>query len=223
MMHAFSMPYQRSVLYVSLWALLVGCLFLGPRGHAGEMYRWIDEQGHIHLTDIPPSSRSDLQDLKVYRQSDTSPPSKPSDTPAVEASGTKRSSTPPGGVMVDAVLNRRLTVPLTLDTGAELTVLTKQAAEELGIPSLDQLPIRQFGTAGGMVNGPITSLRSLRVGTAEARDVIVGIDMDGRMPVGLLGKSFLRHFKVTVDQQRGQATFERSRQGPAHLKEEPPL
>jgi predicted aspartyl protease len=142
------------------------------------MYRWIDEQGRIHLTDISPSSQSDLQDLKVYRQSDTSPPSKPSDTPAVEASGTKRSSTPPGGVMVDAVLNRRLTVPLTLDTGAELTVLTKQAAEELGIPSPDQLPRHQFGTTGGMVNCPITSLRSLRVGTAEARDVIVGIDMD---------------------------------------------
>ena len=69
MMHALSMPYPRSVLCVSLWALLVGCLFLGPRGHAGEMYRWIDEQGRIHLTDIPPSSWSDLQDLKVYRQS----------------------------------------------------------------------------------------------------------------------------------------------------------
>jgi predicted aspartyl protease len=111
--------------------------------------------------------------------------------------------------MVDAVLNRRLTVPLRLDTDAELRMLTKQAAEELGIPSLDQLPMRPFGTGGGMVNGPITSLRSLRVGTAEAQDVIVGIDMDGRMPVGLLGKSFLRHFKVTVDQQQGQVTFER--------------
>jgi len=160
---------------------------------------------HRHTTLIPERSARP----KGVQAKCTSPPSKRGDTPAVEASGTKRSSTPPGGVMVDAVLNRRLTVPLTLDTGAELTVLTKQAAEELGIPSLDQLPIRQFGTAGGMVNGPIASLRSLRVGTAEARDVIVGIDMDGRMPVGLLGKSFLRHFKVTVDQPQGQVTFER--------------
>jgi predicted aspartyl protease len=59
-----------------------------------------------------------------------------------------------------------------------------------------------------MVDGLITSLRSLRVGTAEVRDVIVGIDMDGRMPVALLGKSFLRYFKVTLDQQQGQVTFE---------------
>ena len=87
--------------------------------------------------------------------------------------------------MVDAVLNRRLTAPLMLDTGADLTLLTKQAAEELGIPSLDQLPKHQFGMTSGMVNFPITSLRSLRVGTTEARDVIVGIDMDGRLSVGV--------------------------------------
>jgi clan AA aspartic protease (TIGR02281 family) len=209
MMHVLSMPYQRSVVYISLWALLVGCLLLGLHVHAGEMYRWVDEQGRLHLTDTPPPSSSVPQDLKVYRQSYISPPSGRSDTPITEAGGTKRSSTSPGGVAVDAVLNRRLTVPLMLDTGAELTLLTKQTAEELGILSLDQLPKRQFDTTGGMVNCPITSLRSVRVGTAEARDVIVGIDMDGRMPVGLLGRSFLRHFKVTVDQEHGRVTFER--------------
>jgi clan AA aspartic protease (TIGR02281 family) len=208
-MHALSMPYRRAVLCISLGALLVGCLVLAQRGHAAEMYRWVDEQGPIYLTDTPPLSRSDPQDLKVYRQSVISPPSETSDKPSTEAGGTKRSSTSPGGVVVDAALNRRLTVPLMLDTGADLTLLTKQAAEELGIPSLDELPKHQFGTTSGVVNCPITSLRSLRVGTAEARDVIVGIDMDGRLPVGLLGRSFLRHFKVTVDEQQGQVTFER--------------
>jgi predicted aspartyl protease len=47
------------------------------------------------------------------------------------------------------------------------------------------------------------------VGTAEARDVNVAIDSDGRMSMGLLGMTFLRHFRVTVDQQRGQVKFER--------------
>jgi clan AA aspartic protease (TIGR02281 family) len=209
MMRVLSMPYQRSVVYIAWWALLVGCLLIDPHVHAGEMYRWVDEQGRLHLTDTPPPSGSGLQDLKVYRQSDISRPSKSSDAPVTEAGGTMRSSTSPVGVAVDAVLNRRLTVPLMLDTGAELTLLTKQTAEELGISSLDQLPKRQFDTTAGMVSCPITSLRSVQVGTAEARDVIVGIDMDGRMPVGLLGRSFLRHFKMTVDQEHGQVTFER--------------
>jgi hypothetical protein len=47
------------------------------------------------------------------------------------------------------------------------------------------------------------------VGTAEALDVSVAIDIDGHMPVGLLGMSFLGHFKMTVDHQRGQVKFER--------------
>jgi clan AA aspartic protease (TIGR02281 family) len=119
-------------------------------------------------------------------------------------------ATKPGGVItVEASLNRRLTVPLLLDTGADLTVLTKQAAADLRILGLNRLPTLQFSTAGGMVHLPITTLRSLRVGTAEVRDVEVAIDVDGHLPVGLLGMSFLRHFKVTVDQQRGQVAFER--------------
>jgi clan AA aspartic protease (TIGR02281 family) len=116
----------------------------------------------------------------------------------------------PGGViMVDAVLNRRLTVPLMLDTGADFTVLPKQVAQELRIAALDHLPKLELRTAGGVVNFPITTLRSVRVGSAEARDVAVAIDTDGHMQVGLLGMTFLRHFKVTIDQQRGQVKFER--------------
>jgi clan AA aspartic protease (TIGR02281 family) len=116
---------------------------------------------------------------------------------------------PEGTVVVDAVLNRRLTVPMLLDTGADFTVLTKQVARDLRLSSLDHLPMQEFKTAGGSVRFPIATLQSLRVGTAEARDVEVAIDIEGHMPMGLLGMTFLRHFKVTVDHQRGQVTFER--------------
>jgi aspartyl protease family protein len=98
---------------------------------------------------------------------------------------------------------------LRLDTGAELTVLTKQVANTLQIAAMEHLPRHQFATAGGMVTLPVTSLRSLRIGSTEARDVTVAIDLDGRLPMGLLGMSFLRRFTVTVDQERGQVTFER--------------
>lgn len=175
------------------------------------MYRWVDEQGRIHLTDTPPQSKSGRQELKVYKPSEPSPPQpEDSSTSAAEAGSAKLTPTKPGGVVVvDAVLNRRLTVPLMLDTGADFTVITKQVAEELRIRTLDRLPTKQFGTAGGVVNFPIATLQSLRVGTAEARDVAVAIDTDGHMPVGLLGMSFLRHFKMTVDHQRRQVKFER--------------
>jgi clan AA aspartic protease (TIGR02281 family) len=201
---------RRALTWIVFWTLLVGGASTTTVVSAGEMYRWMDEQGRIHLTDTPPRSNGGRHDLKVYKPSMTSPQSEPSDVPPAEAGGARLTPMKPGGVvMVEAVLNRRLTVPLMLDTGADFTVLPKQVAEALRISALEHLPKMELRTAGGAVNFPITTLRSLRVGDAEARDVAVAIDMDGHMPVGLLGMTFLRHFKVTIDQQRGQVKFER--------------
>jgi clan AA aspartic protease (TIGR02281 family) len=210
MMHTKPTAFLNALNSIAFWALLIGCTSTAPVVSAGEMYRWLDEQGRIHLTDTPPQSRRDRQELKVYKPSEASPQTGDNGTPAAEAGSAKLTPTKPGGVVVvEALLNRRLTVPLMLDTGADFTVLTKQVAQELRLRALDRLPKLQFGTAGGEVNFPIATLQSLRVGSAEARDVAVAIDTDGHMPVGLLGMSFLRHFKMTVDHQRGQVKFER--------------
>jgi clan AA aspartic protease (TIGR02281 family) len=211
MMHTKPKAFLCALNRIVFWGLLVGCTSTAPVVSAGEMYRWVDEQGRIHLTDTPPQSKSARQELKVYKPSEASPPqTEDRGASAAEAGSARLIPTKPGGVVVvEAVLNRHLTVPLMLDTGADFTVITKQMAEELRIRTLDRLPTKQFGTAGGMVNFPIATLQSLRVGTAEARDVAVAIDTDGHMPVGLLGMSFLRHFKMTIDHQRGQVKFER--------------
>jgi hypothetical protein len=209
MMHSVSPSAPRAVVWLSGWALLVGCLTLGPCVHAGPTYRWVDAQGQIHLTDTPPPSGRDRTDSKVYSQGAPAPASEPRATPTVDTRGTPPPSAKPSGVVVDAELNRRLTVPLRLDLEAELTVLPKPVAEALGLTALDQWPTHTFNTTDGMVTGPVTSLRSLRIGGVEARDVNVAIDTQGRLAVGLLGQSFARRFTVTVDQARGQVTFAR--------------
>jgi clan AA aspartic protease (TIGR02281 family) len=195
---------------ISFWILLVGYVTLNTSAIAAEMYRWVDEQGRVHLTDTPPKSKSALQEFKVYQPSERDQAPEPSGPPIAEPGRVKMTPTKPGGaVVVEVGLNRRLTVPMVLDTGADFTVLTKRVAMDLHLTSLDRLPMLEFKTAGGGVKFPIATLQSLRVGTAEARDVNVAIDIDGHMPLGLLGMTFLRHFKVTVDHQRGQVTFER--------------
>ena len=112
-------------------------------------------------------------------------------------------------IIVEALMNQRVTVPLLLDTGATYTVLTRQAAHALGITDLARLPTQRFLTGNGPVQRPVTTLQSVRIGTVEARAVEVAIDVEGHLPLGLLGMSFLRHFKVTVDPTQGHATFER--------------
>lgn len=210
MMHARPHSFVKSAVWRSLGAMLVAYVSITPPAIPGEMYRWVDEQGRTHLTDTPPKSKGALQELKVYQPSVPSQAPEP-DGPSVAAPGrVKTTPTKPGGtVVIDVLLNRRLTAPMLLDTGADFTVLTKQVARDLRLSSLNHLPTQEFKTAGGTVRFPIATLQSLRVGAAEARDVEVAIDIDGHMPMGLLGMTFLRHFKVTVDHQRGQVTFER--------------
>jgi len=210
MIHARSHAFSRSVLRISFWTLLVGSVSIDTPAIAGEMYRWVDEQGGVHLTDTPPKSNRALQEFRVYQPSERDQAPEPSGPPSAEPGRVRMIPTKPGGaVVVEAVLNRRLTVPMLLDTGADFTVLTKQTATDLRLPSLDHIPRLQFKTAGGMVRFPVAALQSLRVGTAEVRDLTVAIDIDGHLPVGLLGMTFLHHFTVTVDQQRGQITFAR--------------
>jgi clan AA aspartic protease (TIGR02281 family) len=210
MLHAKPHAFSRSIMRVALWALLVGNVSVATPAIAGEMYRWVDEQGRVHLTDTPPKSKGAVQEFKVYQPSDRDHAPEPKGPPMSKPGTVKMTPTKPGGaVVVEVVLNRRLTVPMLLDTGADFTVLTKQMARDLRFSSLEHLPILEFTTAGGAVRFPVATLQSLRVGTAEAHDISVAIDVDGRMPVGLLGMTFLRHFKVTVDQQQGQVRFER--------------
>jgi clan AA aspartic protease (TIGR02281 family) len=210
MMLASTRPFATAVLWMACWALGVGYVAIDPPASAGEMYRWVDEQGRVYLTDTPPKSKGPLQEFKTYQPSERGEAPEPGGPPNVEPGSVKMTPTRPGGtVVVEAVLNRRLTVPMLLDTGADFTVLPKQVATDLRLPSLEQLPKMEFKTAGGMVKYPIATLQSLRVGTAEVKDLHVAIDIDGHMPMGLLGMTFLRHFKVTVDQQRGQVILER--------------
>jgi clan AA aspartic protease (TIGR02281 family) len=199
-----------SVVSISLLALLAGTALIHGRGLAGELYRWVDEHGRVHLSDTPPSATHELRELKVYE---------PREVPA-EPQGAGSSGVDPGqalihpmrrgdGIVVEAMLDRKLAVPLLLDTGADYTILTRQTAADLGITALDRLPKKQFRTLGGIANAPVMILKSLRVGSAEVRDVDVAIDVNGQLPIGLLGMTFLRHFKVTVDRQQGQVRFER--------------
>jgi clan AA aspartic protease (TIGR02281 family) len=210
MMHTRPHVCSRSVMWMALWALLVGYVSIDTPAIAGEMYRWVDEQGHVHLTDTPPKSKGALQEFKVYQPSVRDQTAEPTSPPLAEPGVVKMVPTKPGGtVVVQALLNRRLTVPMLLDTGADFTVVTKQVAKDLRLSPPDHLPKLEFKTAGGAVRLPVATLQSLRVGTAEAREVNVAIDIDGHMPMSLLGMTFLRHFTVTVDQQRRQVKFER--------------
>jgi len=108
-------------------------------------------------------------------------------------------------MLVQVLLNREHHAHLIVDTGASMTVLSYDLAIELGILSGAGVNLDTVNTAGGSVQVNMTHVKEIRAGSAIARNVPVAIhDLPNPIPgvSGLLGMSFLNHFKVTLDAEQ---------------------
>ncbi|MBK8980053.1 MAG: aspartyl protease family protein [Planctomycetes bacterium] len=109
--------------------------------------------------------------------------------------------------------------PLVLDTGASWTTLTRGFADVLGLRS-DSAPIDARDATGRDVEGRLTVVRSLSVGTLELATVPALIvaderlrlpqdDADGAPSVcGVVGFDVLERFRFTLDPERGSLLLE---------------
>ncbi|MBI1735660.1 MAG: TIGR02281 family clan AA aspartic protease [Candidatus Rokubacteria bacterium] len=89
-----------------------------------------------------------------------------------------------------------------VDTGASVTLVSPRFARTLGLAALPGTTMMPLQTVAGQTTGASAVLASVRLGTAEARDVPAvvhdpGLDLDG-----ILGNSFLGRFIVTFDADR---------------------
>jgi aspartyl protease family protein len=112
-------------------------------------------------------------------------------------------------LIVRATLNGTLSGPMLVDTGASYCVLTRTAARRLGVAGQrsNSVPV---ATANGQVTADLITLASLEI--ADAR--VAGIDavvMDAVEPplIGIIGLSFLNHFRYSVDHGEGTIQLER--------------
>ncbi len=182
----------------------------------GEMYKWVDEKGTVHFTD-------DLSAIpeKYREQAETRKPSKEADTPKLQEKS--KPSLPekmsePEGITVDlvrsgevsfteVVLNERIKQDFIVDTGASFTVISREAAKELGITIDENTPFIPITTASSVIFNPLVTLRSIRVGGAEIENVDVLVQNLPGSSAGLLGNSFLSKFKVVLDSVNGKMTL----------------
>jgi clan AA aspartic protease (TIGR02281 family) len=102
------------------------------------------------------------------------------------------------------LINGQVKVPFILDTGATDVALPSWAAEELGL-DLSNARTQYYNTANGTVAKKVTQLESVRLGSAEVRNVPASISTT--MDVGLLGLSFFNHFKYDFDPSTGVVTL----------------
>lgn len=109
-------------------------------------------------------------------------------------------------VVVDVLLNGRVTAPLVVDTGASITVLTRSVVERLGLSERHMAGVMQMQVADGrVVESQTYNLDSVSVGGHSAQRVLVAVMPDGALPLsGLLGMSFLKSFVFEVDPKQGR-------------------
>ena len=93
-------------------------------------------------------------------------------------------------------------IQLLIDTGASLTIFTREALARHGIRYRDTGRTGVFNTANGRVSAPIYQLDSLAVGDWQVGPLEIGVlDLGGRADVdGLLGMNYFRHFRFFIDQ-----------------------
>ena len=182
----------------------------------GEMYKWVDENGTVHFTDdlstIPEKNREGAETRKPPKETSTPKPQEKPRPPLAEK------ISEPEGMTVDlvrsgevsfaeVVLNERITQHFIVDTGASFTVISREAARELGVTIDENTPFIPIATASSVILNPLVKLRSIRVGEAEVENVDVLVhDLPGSS-AGLLGNSFLSKFKVVLDSVNGKMTL----------------
>ena len=94
-----------------------------------------------------------------------------------------------------------------LDTGSSVVVVAPTFAASIPLTSGDGRDAVELQTLGGRTRGPSATVASLRVGTAELQDLPVVIHDPGPGLDGILGNTFLSHYRLTVDADRRQLTL----------------
>lgn len=99
----------------------------------------------------------------------------------------------------------QVSVDLVVDTGAAFTVLSRSVLKLIGYDPAVVPERREIITANGIIEVPMLQVDSITVGNAEAQEVaVICHDIPELVGIrGLLGLSFLKHFRTVIDYKQG--------------------
>lgn len=187
------------------------CLGANPLP-AAEYYRWVDENGVLHITDnlhnVPPKQRGNANRI----QAQETPPR--AAEPEVKLPP-KKASIPlekHGQVaIIQATLNNKRSAKFVVDTGASYTLISNALARELAIDVGQNPKTLPFQTANGLIQAPVTNLESIMVGGMEIRNLPAAVHdaVPDPQVAGLLGLNFLSNFRMDIDTQKGMLYLEK--------------
>jgi len=98
-----------------------------------------------------------------------------------------------------------VSVDLILDPGAVFTVISWTVLKVIGYDPATVLGRQEIVTANGVIEVPKLQIESITISDVKAYDVdVVAHDIPELVEIrGLLGLSFLKHFKTVMDYREG--------------------
>ncbi len=126
----------------------------------------------------------------------------PESTPHVTLSNAVPLERRGDGYVVEVTLNDQTTMKMLVDTGASMTVLTRDSFRQLNRPDFRLLGTRLFKTANGYTRGDVYRAVSLTLGHERVEGINIAVlDFQNIDEVdGLLGMNVLRQFSFKIDQ-----------------------
>jgi clan AA aspartic protease (TIGR02281 family) len=178
---------------------------------AAEYYRWVDQNGVLHITDnlhnVPPKQRGNAgriqaQETPRVAEPERKPPPRKASIP-MERHGEV--------VVIQAILNNKRSAKFVVDTGASYTLISNSLARDLAIDVGPTPKTLSFQTANGLIQAPVTSLDSIAVGGMEIRNLTTAVHdaVPDPQVAGLLGLNFLSNFRMDIDTQKGLLHLEK--------------
>ena len=121
-----------------------------------------------------------------------------------------------GTFLVMARVNNQVTTSFIVDSGAATVMISRAIADQLGIEYANN-PRQTFVTASGFMTSPRVVLESIHVpdeggmGVVRVEAAVATLPGSPGGIGGLLGQTFLRHFRVTLDAERALLHLESTR------------
>jgi clan AA aspartic protease (TIGR02281 family) len=220
---SYAPPRRRRVRPLAVRGILA--LFLAapfwPSAAAGDIYRWVDAEGRLHvaqhLDEVPPqyrdaaaqgASESGRGSVQTFNTPTALPAaqapdgSRPSPLLRIYRIAVQRAGT---GMLVQVRLNDRVTAPFLIDTGASDVLIPKAIADELGLGTGPDTRTVRYATANGHIDAPVVMLDAVDLGGARVEKVPASVSAG--MEVGLLGLSYFNHFTYNIDAAAGILTL----------------
>ncbi len=185
-----------------LKVLIYLIIFIFPWLSYAEMYKIIDDDGNITYTDIAPS-----MEAKQYKPKGINAIDNPS------YNMNKLSMVIPyvdkGGSMIVQGSVNGIAMSFVVDTGATLLAIPPVIAKRAGLYDVTSTMVTTQ-TANGEVNVPKVSIKLLSVAKIKQPNVEATIQSISTKndELGLLGMSFFKHYKITIDHKQKEIQLE---------------